>query len=105
MVKEIHGDDTKRFWSHVDADGDCWLWTASRKDNGYGQIFIGGQNVLAHRYAYESLVGPIPDDKEIDHLCRVRHCVNPDHLEPVTHKVNFDRGARHPKQAILEANR
>ena len=52
-----------------------------------------GEKKFAHRIGYEQLVGPIPKGLELDHLCRVRHCVNPDHLEPVTHKENTLRGS------------
>lgn len=71
----------------------CWLWTASLDRKGYGQFrFPDGRTGRAHRYAYESFVGPIPTGLEIDHLCRVRSCVNPTHLEPVTHLENIRRG-------------
>lgn len=79
-----------RFWSKVDKSGDCWLWTGSRSV-GYGNLGIDGQTVLAHRYVYELEIGPIPDGLQIDHLCRVRHCVNPDHLETVTQRENIMR--------------
>jgi len=86
----------QRLWAKVDKTGDpsgCWLWTASRNPGGYGQIWANGKAARhAHRIAYELLVGPIPDDLELDHLCRVRHCVNPAHLEPVTHAENVRRG-------------
>ncbi len=58
----------------------------------YGQLGVDGTKVQAHRFAYELLVGPIPDGLEIDHLCRVTACVNPAHLEPVTGQVNTLRG-------------
>lgn len=67
---------------------ECWLWTASIHPTGYGQFQLG----RAHRVAYELRNGPIPDGLTLDHLCRVRNCVNPDHLEPVTRKVNILRG-------------
>lgn len=70
---------------------DCWLWQLSKNDRGYG---IGGYNSRgehAHRLVYELFVGQIPDGLELDHLCRVRHCVNPDHLEVVTHVENMRR--------------
>jgi hypothetical protein len=78
--------------SRVDIDGnDCWRWTGS-PSRGYGRIKVNQRAIQAHRWVYEQLVGPIPQGLELDHLCRVRHCVNPDHLEPVTRKVNLARG-------------
>jgi len=82
----------ERFWAKVDKSGDCWLWTAMKSSSGYGKFDVGGRIVGAHRFAYELLLGPIPDALELDHLCRVRNCVNPKHLEPVTHSVNTLRG-------------
>lgn len=71
----------------------CWLWTGTMNDHGYGLIYVGmGKEVRAHRFSYELHKGPIPADLELDHLCRVRSCVNPDHLEPVTHAENTRRG-------------
>ena len=86
-----------RFWRYVNKDGPdgCWIWMASRDSLGYGQINKGrhGEGVIrAHRVAYELLVGPIPEGLELDHLCRVRACLNPTHLEPVTHRENVLRG-------------
>ena len=80
-----------RFWSKVEKSAGCWLWTAGLC-HGYGQFSFLGLDVRAHRFAYELLVGPIPAGLEIDHLCRDRACVNPDHLEPVTHRENGLRG-------------
>ena len=80
-----------RFWSKVDKSGDCWLWTGRLEALGYARCRVDGERVYAHRYAYELEVGPIPDGMEIDHLCRVRHCVNPTHLEAVTHRENLRR--------------
>jgi hypothetical protein len=77
---------------HVDPSG-CWLWTASRDRGGYGHVGWEGKVVTAHRLVYRLLVGPIPGDSPLDHLCRVRHCVNPEHLEPVTNRENSRRGA------------
>lgn len=75
------------FWSHVSpGEGGCWLWTGSVQSSGYGSW--GGQGKLAHRLAYEDLVGPVPHGLVLDHLCHVRLCVNPDHLNPVTIAVN-----------------
>jgi hypothetical protein len=93
VQKRIHGDDEARFFSRVNGTPDgCWLWTAHvNPRTGYVQFRIGGRSgkmVLAHRWSYEHFVGPIPDGLQIDHLCRVRHCVNPSHLEPVTAREN-----------------
>lgn len=72
--------------------GGCWLWSGSCDRGGYGQITVNGKHLRAHRVAYEAFVGPIPDGLQLDHLCRVRACVNPEHLEPVTARVNALRG-------------
>lgn len=72
---------------------DCWLWTRGIKSHGYGNAAFGGRFWNAHRLVWEQLVGPIPDGVQLDHLCRVRHCVNPDHLEPVTPATNSQRGS------------
>lgn len=85
-----------RFWAKVrfDADG-CWRWTA-HCISGYGAFHLSHaqRTIMAHRYAYELLVGPIPDGLQLDHLCRVRSCVNPTHLEPVTVLENVRRGLK-----------
>lgn len=94
-----HGDPTtlltcerRELWSLVDKDGPggCWLWTGSQDGKGYGKTGRG----RIHRIVYEELVGPIPDGLQLDHLCRVRNCVNPAHLEPVTGRENVRRGRR-----------
>ena len=88
----------ERFWAKVNKEGPlwngtaCWLWTGAKDRLNYGRFNIGGQMTLAHRYAYETLVALIPEGLEPDHLCRVPSCVNPEHLEPVTHKINIQRG-------------
>lgn len=75
---------------------DCWLFAGYKNNLGYGQVFTynNGKNgyQYAHRASYETFVQPIPDGLVIDHLCRVRCCINPDHLEPVTARVNTLRG-------------
>lgn len=84
-----------RFEDAVDIQGPngCWLWLAGCNDRGYGSLgTLDGRHLGAHRLFYEAFVGPIPDDLPLDHLCRVTHCVNPLHLEPVTAAVNTQRG-------------
>ena len=81
-----------RFWAKVEKTETCWLWTACKHRAGYGFFRVGGRNLYAHRWAYELLVGQIPPDLELDHLCRVPACVNPAHLEAVTPRVNTLRG-------------
>jgi len=91
-VEDLSEREMLRFWSHVDAAGDCWVWTGSKDRAGYGRTWRSTAPFPAHRVAYELLVGPIPAGLVIDHLCRNPACVNPDHLEPVTHRVNILRG-------------
>ncbi len=79
-------------WARRVLIGDgCWNWTGSQQ-NGYGYINADGRARLAHRIGYRLLVGVIPEDLPLDHLCRNHSCVRPDHLEPVTHAVNNARG-------------
>ena len=78
----------------------CWLWTGATDGHGYGQINVGGRPVKAYRLAYELLVGPIPAGFHIDHLCRVRLCVNAAHLEPVT----VDENNRRSREAVGHHN-
>lgn len=81
----------KQFWEKVKlGECGCWLWKAS-KLKGYGLFEFAGMR-RAHRVAYTFLVGPIPVGLQIDHLCRVRNCVNPRHLEAVTQQENIRRG-------------
>jgi hypothetical protein len=89
----------KRFMSKVSQTDTCWLWTASTA-KGYGRFSIGKRSegtlrlVIAHQITYEHFVAPIPAGMQLDHLCRVRNCVNPAHLEPVTNRENSRRGSR-----------
>ena len=69
----------------------CWLWVGSVGLNGYGRFWNGERHVYAHRYSYETHAGEIPVGRQIDHLCGVRCCVNPAHLEPVTCRDNLAR--------------
>ena len=72
--------------------GDCWLWTGVIEHHGYGRAQLRGVLWYAHRLVWTALMGAIPEGHDIDHLCRVRACVNPDHLEVVTRRVNINRG-------------
>jgi hypothetical protein len=83
-----------RFLARIDRTESCWLWTGTKGSAGYGQMYLSWARrpVLAHRLAYLLFVGPVDDGLQLDHLCRVRHCVNPDHLEPVTQQENIRRG-------------
>lgn len=96
----------RRILERIRVDGvGCWLWRGSITGTGYGTIYLPrpvGQpfGARAHRFSYEQFVGPIPDGLELDHLCRVRHCVNPQHLEPVTRHENIVRGIG-PRLTIL----
>src|ERR1700723_1857889 len=91
-----------RFWKKVNQCGPipahrpdlgpCWEWLGSPGDSGYGHFWHEGKKRLAHRFSYELFVEAIPAGLVIDHLCRNHICVNPDHLEPVTDRVNILRG-------------
>lgn len=76
----------------VDEDSGCWVWTDAVNDRGYGQLGYRGKIVYAHRVSYEAAKGPIPAAMDLDHLCRVPRCINPDHLEAVNHAENIRRG-------------
>lgn len=96
-----------RFWDHVDKSSSpsgCWLWIGRKGGSGsgrtrrlgvYGLFNVSAEiTVTAHRYAWEILRGSLSEDKEPDHTCKVTACVNPDHLEPVTHRENMNRALR-----------
>lgn len=100
----------QRFWEKVDKEGPipefapelgpCWIWKGAAQRYGYGSFAIptgaerGWRRCLAHRWSYENLIGPIPDDLPLDHLCRVPSCVRPDHLDPVPQRENQRRGMK-----------
>lgn len=96
---------TERFWSKVDirSDSECWTWQAYVGTHGYGMYKLcRARPDVAHRVAYRLAVGPIPDGLFVDHICRNKLCVNPAHLEPVTHVENMRRARRtHCKRGHL----
>ena len=108
---KTHGDPLKslmpipaaeRFWPKVRKTDTCWLWEGAISPDGYGSFYGGNRrNCKPHRFAYEEMVGPIPEGLVLDHLCRVRHCVNPAHLEPVTERENALRGVSPNVKAFL----
>lgn len=79
----------ERFWSKVDQTGDCWLWTAGLDSSRYGRFRVGHRQVLAHRFAYELMVGPAAPNLDHRATCP-RHCVHPLHLRPATPKQNAE---------------
>lgn len=89
-------DPVEKFWANVspEPNSGCWIWAGTTQRNGYGHHRYGGRggpSELAHRFSYRIHKGEIPNGFDLDHLCRVRCCVNPDHLEPVTRKENINR--------------
>ena len=86
----------ERFWAKVKGRGGdgCWLWTGVQNGYGYGRIKVKGRQVGAHRLSYEVHRGKIPAGLQIDHLCRIKNCVRPSHLEVVTPRENVRRGIR-----------
>jgi hypothetical protein len=90
--------EVDRFWRYVEKGPHCWMWRGGLTGAGYGVFSTGSRpkgtlrSKLAHRYAYELLVGPIATGKHLDHLCRETACVRPAHLEPVSPRDNTLRG-------------
>ena len=82
----------QRFWNYILKTETCWLWESVIDPTGYGKFYDGKRNTYAHRYSYELSGKKIPDGFTIDHLCRNRACVNPNHLEAVTNRDNVLRG-------------
>ncbi|MGC0251549.1 HNH endonuclease signature motif containing protein [Pseudactinotalea sp. Z1748] len=89
------GTLTERFWSKISEcpRTGCWNWTAAHNSTGYGQWAVDGTSKSVHRLTYQALVGPIPAEFHVDHLCRNKSCCNPQHLEAVPQEVNAARAA------------
>jgi hypothetical protein len=94
-----------RFWSKVEKTETCWLWTGARNSTGYGSYWHDARVQTSHRVAYETFVGPVHAGLQLDHLCRIRNCVNPDHLEPVTPQENVRRGEAGAVNGARQRNR
>jgi hypothetical protein len=90
----FRGTEDERFWKKViKSDNGCWEWIGGKNPDGYGSFGLaGGKVTSAHRWSYEKSIGPIPNGLTIDHICRNRACVNPDHLECVSFIENILRG-------------
>lgn len=92
----IKGEPLKFVYQHrplpIEFGDGCWEWTGTKNQFGYGRLCRDGRRVVAHRWLYERLRGAVPAGLQMDHLCRNRSCVNPDHLEPVTQRENLRRG-------------
>jgi hypothetical protein len=98
-------DLPERIASKIEVDeNNCWLWTATQNGYGYGKLWWSGSTRRAHRVVYQLLVGEIPASLQLDHLCRVRHCVNPAHLEPVTGRENLLRGDTIPAKCAAKTH-
>jgi HNH endonuclease len=82
----------------------CWIWTGATNDDGYGVVGIEGKIKYVHRVSFEAIVGPVPEELELDHLCKIRVCYNPNHLEPVTHLENVRRGESFNRNKIVCKN-
>lgn len=91
-----------RFNEKVERTATCWLWVGGKSTAGYAAFSADGIN-YGHRWAYVHFIGPIPEGMVLDHLCRVRHCVNPAHLEVVTNEENIARGEAHLNAARAAA--
>lgn len=83
--------DVDRFWAKVDKSDNCWLWTGYVAPTGYAQFSFRGYQILAHKWAYEREVGPIPEGMQLTHTCRNQSCVRVSHLKPVSLKQKMER--------------
>lgn len=99
----ITKDKFESMWTPEPNSG-CWLWLGYISPFGYGSMKIDKKTNLAHRISYILFKGDIPEGLDLDHLCRNRACVNPDHLEPVTRSVNLRRGIGLPSKRALQTS-
>lgn len=102
MTRGVPAPPEERFWDLIEpaAVEACWLW-AGTTTGGYGRFCAGSRRtVIAHRWAYEHLIGPVPEGLQLDHLCQTRRCVNPWHLDPVPALVNVRRAPKHHANTV-----
>ena len=99
LIANLTPKEHKRLFAKIKIDkkSGCWLWAGGKDQSGYGQGFLQGRRERVHRIIYAAYKGPIERNKgkkikQLDHLCRVKHCCNPDHLELVTPRENVHRG-------------
>lgn len=96
FVPVTGGTDSERFWAKVEITGFCWNWTGAKGQHGHGFFNLGKETgwkgIGAHKFAWLDLMQEDTTGRDLDHLCRNPACVNPDHLEPVTHRENMYRG-------------
>ena len=91
-IPDLNPKDLQRFWNKVTKTGNCWEWVSSKTEKGYGQFNVNNKLYYVHRISYQLSLGIIPNDLQLDHLCRNPSCVNPEHLEVVTNQENMNRG-------------
>ena len=97
MSIRYFGDVKKQLWAHTKIkkgplNTKCWVWTGCKNKDGYGRVRVKGKAQSVHVVGYTEYKGPLPPGQERDHLCRVRACWRPIHIEPVTHQINMARG-------------
>jgi hypothetical protein len=102
LPDKIDAVSVARFWEQVQMTDECWNWQGKFGPNGYGHLRTHGTTLSAHRFSYTLHRGEITDGLVIDHLCRNRGCVNPDHLEMVTQQTNVLRGNRTLRKKVCK---